>query len=346
MKNDRFVRVALTLIVFFLAGVVLKAAKSILIPFSLAVFVSYLLAAPFDALVRRKVPRILAYLAVLFLAIFVLYMTAIMFYGSGLSFVEEFPRYGQRFEELWKEFDTWLTARNIGGLNALLAKIDIGKITSSALQLLGPFFSILSNVFMVILFLAFLLASRGKLACKFKAILPGHQAVEAGNILAAMHREIADYVKIKTLMSALNGIMVWLVLLAFGADFAAPQGILAFFLNFIPSVGSGVAALIRFALAFAQFGNFWTPLLIIVITVGLDNILGNVLEPRFLGRGLDLSPLLVLFAVFFWTWMWGIPGTILAVPIAVMAKIVCDHVPGLKPLGILMGGGGKDLKSG
>ncbi len=343
MKSDRFVRVALAVIVFFLAGVVLKSAKSILIPFSLAVFVSYLVAAPFDFLVRRKVPRLLASLAVLFLAFFFLYLVAILFYGSGLSFVDEFPRYAQKFEELWKEFDAWLTARNIGGLNALLAKIDIGKITSSALQLLGPFFSILSNVFMVVLFLAFLLASRGKLACKLKAMLPGPDAVDAGNILTAIHREIADYVKIKTLMSALNGLMVWLVLLAFGADFAAPQGILAFFLNFIPSIGSGGAALIRFALAFAQFGNIWTALLIIVITVGLDNILGNVLEPRLLGRGLDLSPLFVLFAVFFWTWMWGIPGTILSVPIAVMGKVVCDHVPGLRLVGVLMGGGGKDL---
>jgi len=343
MKNDRYVRAALTFIVFFLAGVVLKTAKSVLIPFSLAVFVSYLVAAPFDALIKRKVPRILAYLSVLFLAFFVLYVAAALFYSSGQSFVTEFPNYSQRFETIWKEIDTWLATRNIGGLNALLAKIDVGKITSSAVQVLGPFFSILSNVFMVLLFLAFLLASRGKLGAKLRLILPGDESAGACSVLKSMHREMAGYVKIKTLMSVLNGLMVWVVLLAFGADFAAPQGILAFFLNFVPTIGSGMAALIRFALAFAQFGNFWTPLLIIVITVGLDNLLGNILEPRLMGRGLDLSPLLLLFAVFFWTWMWGIPGTILAVPIAVMGKITCDHVPGLKSLGILMGGGGKDL---
>jgi AI-2 transport protein TqsA len=343
MKNDRFVRAALTFIVFFLAGVVLKTAKSILIPFSLAVFVSFLVAAPFDALIKRKVPRILAYLAVLFLAFFVLYLAASLFYDSGQSFVAEFPRYAQKFEALWKELDAWLAARNVGGLNALLAKIDVGKITSSAVQVLGPFFSVLSNVFMVLIFLAFLLASRGKLAAKLRIILPGDEAAEAGSVLKAMHREIAGYVKIKTLMSALNGLLVWVVLLAFGADFAAPQGILAFFLNYIPTVGSGMAALVRFALAFAQFGNIWTPLLILVVTAGLDSLMGNILEPRLMGRGLDLSPLLVLFAVFFWTWMWGIPGTILAVPIAVMGKIACDHVPGLRPIGVLMGGGGKDL---
>lgn len=342
MKSDRYVRVALTLIIFFLAGVVIKSAKSILIPFSLAVFVSYLVAAPFDFLVKRKVPRLLASLAVLFLAFFVLYLVAVLFYGSGQSFVEEFPRYAQKFEALWTEFDDWLTARNIGGLNALLAKIDIGKITSSAVQIIGPFFSVLSNLFMIILFLAFLLASRGKLAAKLKLILPGEDAAQAASVLKAMHREIASYVKIKTMMSAINGIMVWLVLLAFGADFAAPQGILAFFLNFIPSVGSGLAAVLRFVLAFAQFGNLLTPLLIVIITVGLDSVFSEAVEPRLLGRGLDLSPLFVLFAVFFWTWMWGVPGTILAVPIAVMAKVVCDHVPGLKPIGVLMGGCGKE----
>lgn len=342
MKDDRFVRIALTFICFFLAGVVLRTAKSILIPFSLAVFVSYLVAAPFDALIKRKVPRILAYLSVLFLAFLVLYVVSVLFYSSGQAFVTEFPRYAQKFETLWKELDVWLSEQNIGGLNALIAKIDIGKITSSAVQVLGPFFSVLTNVFMVLIFLAFLLASRGKLAAKLRLILPGDEAAEAGSVLKAMHREIAGYVKIKTMMSVINGLEVWLVLVAFGADFAAPQGILAFFLNFIPSVGSGLAALIRFALAFAQFGNLWKPLLIIIITVGLDSVSGNAIEPRLMGRGLDLSPLFILFAVFFWTWMWGIPGTILAVPIAVMAKVVCDHVPGLRPIGVLMGGGGRD----
>jgi len=343
MKDDRFVRIALTLICFFLAGVVLKTAKSILIPFSLAVFVSYLVAAPFDFLVRLKVPRILAYLSVLCVAFFGLYAVAALFYSSGQAFVTEFPRYAQKFETIWKEFDVWLSEQNIGGLNALIAKIDIGKITSSAVQVLSPVFSILANVFMVLIILAFLLASRGKLATKLRLILPVGEAAEAGSVLKAMHREIAGYVKIKTMMSVINGLEIWLVLVAFGADFAAPQGILAFFLNYIPSVGSGMAALIRFALAFAQFGNLWKPLLIVVITVGLDSVSGNVIEPRLMGRGLDLSPLLILFALFFWTWMWGIPGTILAVPIAVMGKVVCDHVPGLRPIGVLMGGGGRDL---
>ncbi len=342
MKEDRFVRAALTFIVFFLAGVVLKTAKSVLIPFSLAVFISYLVAAPFDALVKRKVPRILAYIAVLFLACFVLYAAASLFYSSGQSFITEFPSYSQKFETLWKEIDTWLAARNIGGLNALLAKIDVGKITSSAVRVLGPFFSILTNVFMVLIFLAVLLASRGKLAAKLPLILPGGNSAETCTVLKSMHREMAGYVKIKTLMSVLNGLMVWVVLLAFGADFAAPQGILAFFLNYIPTIGSGMAAVVRFVLAFAQFGNLWTALLILGVTAGLDSIMGNILEPRLMGRGLNLSPLLVLFSVFFWTWMWGIPGTILAVPIAVMGKIACDHVPGLQPLGVLMGGGGKD----
>jgi len=343
MKEDRFVRAALTFIVFFLAGVVLKTAKSVLIPFSLAVFISYLVAAPFDALVKRKVPRILAYFAVLFLACFVLYVAAALFYSSGQSFVTEFPSYSQKFETLWKEIDTWLATRNIGGLNALLAKIDVGKITSSAVRVLGPFFSILTNVFMVLIFLAVLLASRGKLAAKLRLILPGGKSAETCTVLRSMHQEMAGYVKIKTLMSVLNGLMVWVVLLAFGADFAAPQGILAFFLNYIPTIGSGMAAVVRFVLAFAQFGNIWTALLIFAVTAGLDSIMGNILEPRLMGRGLNLSPLLVLFSVFFWTWMWGIPGTILAVPIAVMGKIACDHVPGLHPLGVLMGGGGKDV---
>jgi predicted PurR-regulated permease PerM len=122
-------------------------------------------------------------------------------------------------------------------------------------------------------------------------------------------------------------------------DFAAAHGFLAFVLNFIPNFGSFIAAALRFLLTYVQFGTPWIALAVLVTTVGADTLLGSFIEPRLMGRELDLSPLVVFFALVFWGWLWGVPGMVLAVPITAVVKIVCDNIPSLRFLGVLMGGG-------
>ena len=131
--------------------------------------------------------------------------------------------------------------------------------------------------------------------------------------------------------------MVWIVLKIFGVDFAFLFGLLAFALNYIPNIGSLIATALRVGFAFFQFGNFWTPFWILIITTVLDNILGNIVEPRVMGKGLGLSPLLVFFSLLFWGWLWGIPGMILSVPLTAVVRIVCQNIPALRPVAVLMG---------
>ena len=156
-------------------------------------------------------------------------------------------------------------------------------------------------------------------------------------MIESINAQVRKYLLIKTATSLLNGLMVWIVLAVFGVDFAALFGLLAFLLNFIPNIGSMIAATLRVGFAFFQFGTFWTPFWILVITVGLDNVLGNFLEPKIMGKGLGLSPLLVFFSLLFWGWLWGVPGMILSVPLTAVIKIVCQNVPALRPVAVLMG---------
>jgi hypothetical protein len=93
----------------------------------------------------------------------------------------------------------------------------------------------------------------------------------------------------------------------------------------------------RVSFAFFQFGTIWVPLWILIITGSTDAILGNFVEPRIMGKGLGLSPLVVLFSLFFWGWLWGIPGMVLAVPLAAVIRIICQNIPSLKPLAVMMG---------
>jgi predicted PurR-regulated permease PerM len=118
--------------------------------------------------------------------------------------------------------------------------------------------------------------------------------------------------------------------MCFRVDFAIFFGFQAFLLNYIPNIGSTIATALPVIVAFLQFGKLWPVFWIFIIITILDNLVGNLLEPRLMGKGLGLSPLAIIFSLFFWYWLWGIPGTILAVPILAILKIVASNIPSLK----------------
>jgi predicted PurR-regulated permease PerM len=126
------------------------------------------------------------------------------------------------------------------------------------------------------------------------------------------------------------------VLSAFGVDFAVLFGFLTFLLNFIPSLGSIASIGLASIIAAFQFGSVFPALWILLLLVGLDAVISNFLEPKLMGQGLGLSPLVVLFSLFFWGWLWGIPGMILAVPLMAIIKIVCANVPALTSVAVIM----------
>ena len=336
MDEDRFFKAATAIIVLFVAGVVLKLARPVLIPFILAVFLSYLIDPPLTFLTRCRCPRPGAVLIVLALMFVFLYLFGALLYSSGKSLVAELPKYEARLDDLVR-----LLEKGVGPVKVDLAsaigKLDIDNIAAAILAAIGPFFTFLGKLLLVFLFLVFIVSGRGRAAAKIPRALGDGQAGRVRTILEAINGQVRTYLVIKTAMSLLNGLMVWAVLAIFGVDFAALFGLLAFLLNFIPNIGSMVATTLRVGFAFFQFGTFWTPFWILVVTVGLDNLLGNLLEPKIMGKGLGLSPLLVFFSLLFWGWLWGIPGMILSVPLTALVKIVCQNIPPLRPVAVLMG---------
>jgi len=340
MSEGRVARLALAVVILFLAGVVLKAAHAVLFPFALAVFLSYVADLPIDFLVKRKIPRAAAVALVLLMTFVALYVLVSVFYASGQAFIEGFPRYGARWQGLRKALEDRLAVfGTTGGLAALWERLDPARVAVKTLGLLGPFLAFLSNLIVVFVFLAFIVAGRGRFLRKLGRVVPPGRGALTGELIAAIHCQVQKYIVIKTLMSLANGLLVFVILTAFGVDFAAVHAFLAFLLNYIPNLGSFVAAALRVVLTFVQFGSPWPALAVLVTTVGADTMLGSFLEPRLMGRQLDLSPLVVFFSLVFWGWLWGIPGMVLAVPLTGVMKIVCDNVPSLRFLGVLMGGG-------
>lgn len=334
--DGRYLRVGLAVVLLFVAGLVLKAARPVLIPFILAVFLSYIIDPALTFLTGCRCPRALAVVVVLGLMFVVLYLLGVLVYSSGKAFVAELPKYQERLGDIGRLLEKGIGPFKIDVPSAL-GSLDIDKIGGLVIKAIGPFFSVLGNLLLVFVFLAVIVAGRGRAEKKIsRAIGDGH----AGRVRGIMDRinvEVRKYLILKTLISLANGLEVWLVLTLFGVDFAALFGLLAFLLNFIPNIGSAAATILRVGFAFFQFGTFWTPFLVLVITVGIDEILGTIIEPRVLGKGLDLSPLLVFFSLIFWGWLWGIPGMILSVPLTAVVKIGCQNIPALRPVAVLMG---------
>ena len=127
-----------------------------------------------------------------------------------------------------------------------------------------------------------------------------------------------------------------IVLSIFGVEFVLIWGLLTFLLNFIPNIGSIISTVLPVIIALVQFENPATALWIFLILLGIQVIIGNILDPKFVGKSIHISPMTVLMSLLIWGWIWGVIGMFLSVPITVMLKIIFENITELKFLSTLM----------
>ncbi|MFQ6037466.1 MAG: AI-2E family transporter [Candidatus Aminicenantales bacterium] len=337
MQGNKVTTASLVIIVIFIAGVVLKLAKPVLFPFFLAVFLSFVLAPLLDLSARVRIPRPISILLLLIMTFFILYLLGSLFYSSGKAFANEIPDYSQRVDAI---LTSLLERLNLSQVEvepvSWVKQLNLGKIGRLLLDSIGPFFSFLSNLFLILLFLIFILAGRGQVKEKIETSFTPERAGTIGEIYQNIDTQIQRYLAIKTVVSFFTGVFVMVVLMLFGVNFAIVFGFFTFLLNYIPNIGSFIATAFPVIIAVFQFETIWPAFWILIILISIQMIMGNFVEPRLMGKGLGLSPLVVLFFLFFWGWLWGVPGMILAVPIAAVVKIVCNNIPELRFIAVLM----------
>ncbi|MGD9373211.1 MAG: AI-2E family transporter, partial [Desulfobacterales bacterium] len=182
----------------------------------------------------------------------------------------------------------------------------------------------------------------GKPYFKYKILKSFSQenANQISQIAFSITAQIRRYLLIQFVISFVTGILVWFALMLIGVDFAVTWGAVAFFLNFIPTIGSIVASIPPILLALVQFyPSFWPGVIAAVSLITIQLSMGNGIAPKVLGDQLNLSPVVILLSLLFWGWLWGIVGALLSVPIAVAIKIVCDNIATLHPVSVMMGSG-------
>ena len=344
IRENRIIIGMLGILTVIAIGIVLYQIRSIILPFALAVFIGYILNPVIQFFEDRKVPTVLAILLALVITFLVLNLFGVLIYTSIKSFATEFPKYESKITLLVERILQFLNIpREIfqkeitpQGKLQWLNSIRELSLHRLVLNTLGSMLNFMSNTFLVLLFLLFILIGRNQLTVKVQLAFPPEMATRIAGILVNINRQIQKYLIAKSLISLTTGVLFTVVLTLFDVEFAIIWGLLAFLLNFIPNIGSVVATLLPLSIAMIQFSSITTILWLAIILVSIQMLIGNFIDPRIVGRSLNLSPLVVLFSLMFWGWLWGIIGMFLAVPISVVIKIIFENIEPLRFISVMM----------
>jgi predicted PurR-regulated permease PerM len=321
---------AIAIAVFFL-----QSAASIIAPILLSAFITIIATPPLRWLRRKRVPKWLALAVIIFVLFEVGSLLVLVFTGQLEGFREGLPGYHQRLIMLRDHYGGWL--EGVGVDNAREALDDIFD-PAKAVGLVRVVLSNVSGIFgtglLVLLAVVFMLLEASGLEAKLKKAF--HLTEEGETRLQQVTSAINRYMVIKALASLATALCIWVWLWILGIDFAVLWAILAFLLNFIPFVGAILMTIPAVLMALVQT-DLLTTLLVALGFLVANTVIGSILEPRVMGKGLGISTLAVFLSLLFWGWVLGTVGVFLAVPLTIVIINVLDASPQTRPIAILLG---------
>jgi AI-2 transport protein TqsA len=317
IPNVLVVLVTVALFVIVVAG--MRAAATIINPFLLAVFLATLCTPPLFWLERHGVPKGLA-VAIILLGLLVVALLLMVFVGRSLNTMsQQLPVYQERLGVLTTQVYGWLESLGLDmGKSPLTDYFSPRKVILLVSYGLSIFRILFTHMFLILLTVLFILIEAAGFTQKLQAAFPAPEKILCH--FKTMTGSVNRYMGIKTLFSMATGFSIWLLLTVLGIDFAPTWALLAFLLNFIPSIGSIIAAVPVILLALIQLG-LPTALITLAGYLVVNTLFGSILEPRFMGQKLGLSTLVVFLSLLFWGWVLGPIGMVLSVPLTMIVKI-------------------------
>jgi predicted PurR-regulated permease PerM len=341
LKNVLLLNIVLSIVLAILVGWLLFVGKGLLLPILTALIAVYVIISTADALHRLPVLSVMPVVALRFmilagfagilfgLSLVVVYTIrdiialAPAYQANLLHILDGTARYFDiESEELWNRIRT-LTIERV-------------NLQSVAISALGAATHMSGTIFLIIVYSAFIIGERGKFQMKVVAAFRSEEAAERTlHILRQMNGRIRDYITIKTLINIVLGAISYGILLLFGVDFPLFWAIFIALLNYIPYIGSYVGVALPVILSLAQFGSIGFTLLMTGLLTAAQIFVSEFLEPRMIGREMNLSPLIVLIALSFWTSIWGLAGAILAIPMTSILMIAMSSFESTRFVAIL-----------
>ncbi len=313
----------------------LKAASEILTPLLVSLFFSVLCIPPLQRLKRHRVPETLA-IAIVILGATILVLVITLIIGRSLAgFENKLPEYRLALDGHLAQFLDWLEHYGIRvDRQELASEFGSTAILDLVTGVASGILAALSQIFLVVLTMVFMLIEASSFPSKLRLAL-GNPDAELSDWSAAMV-QVQKYVAIKAVVSLVTAALATMITYALGVDFPLLWGLIAFLFNFIPNIGSVVAAIPPVLLALVQHGVSSA----VVVAMGylvINLVMGNMVEPRMMGRRLGLSTLVVFLSLVFWNWVWGPVGMVLSVPLTVIAKIILEHSQQFRGVAVMLG---------
>ncbi|MGD1008425.1 MAG: AI-2E family transporter [Ignavibacteriaceae bacterium] len=320
-------------LVIIIAGI--NLAQSVIVLFLISVFLALIGTPPILWLERKHIPSFISVAIVVTVMVIILVMIGALVGISFKSFSDALPFYQMRIEEQITEFEALLTSKGIMDTDKIVLKyVNPETIMSLTAGLLTGLSSALSNIVLILLTVTFILLETSSFPVKLRAVLGNPEAVFPRFTKFVI--DIRHYLIITTLINLTAGILIWAWLSILGVKFPILWGFLVFLLHYIPNIGSIIAAIPAVLLALIQLGIGGA----ISVAAGyllVGFILGNVIQPKLMGRRMGLSTLVVFLSLIFWGNLLGLVGAILCIPLTMTLKFAFESNEGTKWIAVLLG---------
>lgn len=333
---------------FGITLLILYFGRDFLIPIAIAIVIWYLINALASgiqlvpSLLKRKetIPSWVAkILAVIFMLVALSFVAELI--SDNISQVSNAAdSYAENFKKMTSGFQGQYGLESISLLKSseMLANVNIGSIIGDLALTLR---SIAGKGILILIYVMFLMLEQHRFHDKMVAMIPTEEKrSHIEEIIQAIASRIQTYLWVKTFVSLATGIISWGIMVAIGVDYAEFWALIIFLLNYIPTIGSMLAVLFPSMLAIVQFGTVLHPVLTLCLLGGVQFAIGNLIEPRLMGRSLNLSPLVIMLALTFWGAIWGITGMLLCVPITVILMIIFSEFKQTRPIAIMLSADG------
>jgi predicted PurR-regulated permease PerM len=342
--SNRYMQIFLGIIVSIMVLAILKASKDVSIPLVLSLFTFLILSPIVRKMDKLHIPQFFSITLVMALLLFIFVAIGWFMVLTIDTLIKVVPFYADKITSL----DGLLSARLSGVLSlpegtSFLSALPVNwsnLAINSLTSISGRFLSITKVVLLVYVFILFLLLERRSVVPKLLAAIPRNRGMKMAVLFERITRQVSKYLLLKSVLSALTGVMFFITAIVTGLDFPLLWGVLAFIFNFIPSIGSIIITSITILMAVIQFAPDWSQVVYVaILTISIQTILGNIIDPRLQGGQLNISPFVILVSLSLWGYIWGIPGMFISVPLTSVLQILCANIKTLRPVAVLMSSG-------
>ncbi|MCF7858370.1 MAG: AI-2E family transporter [Candidatus Cloacimonetes bacterium] len=341
-SESNTIKFFLGIIAFAIIVIFLKELKSIFIPLTFALFMSFMFQPFIRFLQKRKIPLMINIILIVIIILFLFTALGTVIYTSVSSFVTDFPKYEKQITSMVSSYITKFEIpaeqvksylQNKVNWLQMAERLSLSKIVSGTM---GNFIDFFIKLLLTVAFMVFILLERSRMFKSVEKVVSENGVLHFGRFLNDIETQIKTYVINKTLISLATGLVSMFFIAIFRIDFVVMSGLLIFILNYIPNIGSIVASAFPILICFVQYGFSWQLIAITTTLIAIQMTIGNFVEPKVMGTGLKLSPIIVLISLIFWYWVWGPVGMILAVPITSAINLVLKEIPSMKVVSALI----------